>query len=364
MKAVLCSEVELLEIAVFAEAAVWERRPELQLICASIPDRARVSPGEIEQALPGLSEAAQKNIIRHLNYLRLVDDRGMLTALGRRCAITGDAPMWELGGFNFLVASHPLFRCHVLHFKRLVADGRDWDFRGLEAVPGWFGADPARVWTSAFDGDLRFTLSALTAPRGFDPRCRVHDLPPAQLVWDVDLDSGENAWHVEGKVVSERRNVSFCSQPESIPAQKLAGMFATWDNRWDRMTGRLAMAYDDGAVDGRETFLRTFRYPKVKAGEFGTFTDVEVEGVPVGPSGPLDAQSWALELLVARVAAADAYCSKESWVKGWGAVVTGSPLEAGAGQTPIPDAVLRSSGKKLPVRTRWLLAAASDLAME
>jgi hypothetical protein len=364
MKALLHSEAELWQITAFAEVAIWERRPELQLLCASVPERGTLGPGEIDTVLPGLSEAARKNIVRHLSYLRLLDERGALTALGRRCAATGEAPAWELGVYHFLVSAHPLLRCHVIDLRRAPADGKDWDFKGLESVPDWFGSDPARVWTSAFDGALKFTLNALPAPRGSDPRCRAEELQPARLVWSVDLESGQNAWHIEGELAGERGQVTFRSQPESVPPQKLVGLFAAWDSRWNQKSGRVAMAYDGGAAGGRDTFVRTFRYPKVKAGEFGTFSDVVVEGVPVGPSGAAEARQWALSLGIARVAAADAYCSRNAWTKEWAEVVHGTPLEPDAGKAPAPDEVTGPGGKPLPPRTRWLLNAPSDLAME
>jgi hypothetical protein len=365
MKALLYSQVELWQIAAFAEVAIWERRPELQRLCASVPDRGTLGPDQIDKVLPGLSEAARKNIVRYLSYLRLLDERGALTALGRRCAATGKAPAWELGVYHFLVAAHPLFRCHVIDIRRAPADGNDWDFKGLEGVPDWFGPDPARVWTSAFDGALKFTLYALPAPRGVDSSARVEKLQAARLVWSVDLDSGQNAWHIEGELVGERGPVTFRSQPESVPPQKLVGLFAAWENRWNQKSGRLAMAYDGGAADGRETFFRTFRYREVKAGEFGTFSEVVVEGVPVGPSSAAEARQWALSLAIARVEAADAYCSRDAWTKEWAEIVQGTPLEPDAGTAPAPDAVTTvPSGKPLSPRTRWLLNAPSDLAME
>lgn len=364
MKATLHSEVEVWKVAAFAELAIWERRPELQRLCAVVPERGTLGPGEIDQVLPGLSEAARKNIVRHLSYLRLIDGQGQLTALGRRCAATGESPSWELGAYHFLASAHPLFRVHILDFRRIQADGKDRDFKGLGEVPTWFGPDPARVWTSALDGALKFTVNALPSPAGTDPRCRATELQPAKLVWKVDLETGQNTWHIDGEVAGERGPTVFRSQPESVSAQKLAGLFATWDSRWNPRTGRVAMAYDGGAVGGRETFLRSFRYPKVKAGEYGTFSDVVVEGVPVGPGGATEARSWALALATARVDAMDAYCTRLAWIKQWETVVRGTPLDPGAGDAPAPDAVTGPDGKPLPVRTRWLLQAGSDLVME
>lgn len=361
MKALLQSEVELWNIAAIAEIAVWERRPELQHLCAVVPERGTLGPGEVDRVLPGLSDAARRNIVRHLSYLRLIDDRGELTLLGRRCAATGQAPAWELGGYYFLVAVHPLFRCHVIDFQRAPADGKDWNFNSTESVPAWFRPDPDRVWTSAFDGTLKFTLQRLPSPHGADPRWRASKLPPAKLVWKIHLESGENTWHIEGELEGPR---AFRSQPESVLPQKLTSLFAAWDDRWNPGTRRVAMAYDGTAAAGRDSFIRSFRYPEVKAGELGTFSDVVVDGVPVGPGSAAESRSWAIALGIARIAAADVYCSKDAWATEWDAVVHGTPLDPDAGKVLAPDAVGDLGGKPLPVRTRWLLCAPSDLAME
>jgi hypothetical protein len=124
------------------------------------------------------------------------------------------------------------------------------------------------------------------------------------------------------------------------------------------------MAYDGAAPAGRDSFLRTFSYPQVKAGELGTFRDVVVDGVPVGPSGAAEARSWALALALARIAEADAYCSKDAWATTWDAVVRGTPLDPEAGEPPAPVEVSARAGTPLPARTRWLLCAPSDLAVE
>lgn len=364
MRAVLRSEVQLLQIAVVAEVALWERRPELQLLCAAAVEHGALGLDEIGGVLPGLSVSAQKNLLRHLSYLRLVDGSGRVTALGHTCAADGLAPSWELGGYTFLVSNHPLLRCHILRLQRTNADGRDWDFRGLANLPEWFRPDPGRVWRSAFDDGTAFTVSALPAPRGTEPRCRVQEMGTASLEWSIDVASGENSWQLQGQIRGERGAVNFRSRPESAPVQELAGSFAGWDPRWDDRLGRLAMAYDGGAKDGVETFLRSFRYPMVQVGPYGSYRDVVVEGVPVGPKGATEAREWALALSVARVGAADAYVSKETWTMEWQECVAGTPLEREAAHPPEPKHVAQVGGRPLPDRLRWLFAAPGDLAME
>jgi hypothetical protein len=364
MKAALHADVELWEVSAFAELAVWDRRPELQRVLAAVPERGVLTSREIDQALPGLSATASRNVLKHLAYLRLTDDQGALTALGRRCVATGEAPSWELGAYAFLIALNPLFQRQMLGFRRLASDARDLDFNGLQPVPAWFEADPARTWASAFLGDPAFTLFRLTAPQGVGARCRLAELDPARLAWAIDLGTGENSWHVEGVVGGNDQRTTFRTRPESVAVEKVRGMFATWDDRWDAKAARLAMPYDGGAAGGHDTFERTLRYPKVTAGEAGTFLDVQVQGVPVGPNSAAEAQRWALDLVLARAEAAGTFCTLEEWRSNWTAAIGGTPLEARASQCPDPDAATRPDGRPLRPRTRWLLSAARDLAVE
>ena len=110
MKATLEAEVEVREVAVFAELAVWEKRPDLQALCAAAQDRVSLDEEAIATVLPGLSLRARENLLRHLSYVGLTGRDGAPTALGRRCATTGAAPAWEQGGYRLLVAFPPTLR--------------------------------------------------------------------------------------------------------------------------------------------------------------------------------------------------------------------------------------------------------------
>ena len=138
MKASLKTEVEIRDIAVFAELAVWEKRPDLQCLCSMAQDQGVLNEDAVDTLLPGLSPRARKNLLRHLGYIQLVDRNGALTALGRRCASSGEAPAWEQGVYRLLVAFHPLFDSHVLDFRRAPGDWRDRDFNNLDSLPSQF----------------------------------------------------------------------------------------------------------------------------------------------------------------------------------------------------------------------------------
>lgn len=364
MKARLEAEVEIWDIGVFAELAVWESRPDLQLLCAAARDLGRgLDESIVVGGLPGLSPRACRNLLRHLEYIRLTDRNGALTPLGQRCAASGTAPSWEQGAYYLLVATHPLFGSHVLEFRRAAGDGQDREFGNLKAVPSWLAPQLDRVFTSVFDPSRQFSIAAFPSAGGRDPACRTQNLPPGKLKWEIDLGNGANRWIIEGQVGTEQPK-AFRSQAESVESRELVGLYTSWEPRWDAKRGLLAMAYDGRAAGAdRENFRRSRTYKDKKVARFGTFEEVVVSDIPVGPATDDDARTWATALLISRLETADAYVSPEAWRSEWSGVVEGTPLAAGAGIAPNASTLDRVNGKALPARTRWLLSTASDIGM-
>ena len=368
MRAVLEAEVEIREVRVFAELAVWEKRPDLQTLCVAARDRRSLDEEAIATVLPGLSLRARENLLRHLSYVGLTDRGGAPTALGRRCATTGAAPAWEQGGYRLLVAFHPLFESWVLDFRRDSGHARDRDFDNLEPLPSGLSPKRDRVFTSAFDGSKRFSIAAFPAERGQNPVCRSHSKSPGKLRWEIDLALGTNEWTIGGHAGDwdRRGKGKFQSPPESMEPNELCGLVADWESQWERaQEGRLAMAYDGKAGrDGRESFLRSRRHDHVEVRRFGTFDKVTVEDVPVGPATKDDAHIWATAILVARCKTDDAYVSPYDWRSGWSSAIKGTPLAEWAGEAPDQTTLSEVNGRPLSARTRWLLAAGADLEME
>ena len=364
MKASLKTEVEIRDIAVFAELAVWEKRPDLQCLCAMAQDQGVLNEDAVDTLLPGLSPRARKNLLRHLGYIQLVDRNGALTALGRRCASSGEAPAREQGVYRLLVAFHPLFDSHVLDFRRAPGDWRDRDFNNLDSLPSQFSPKSDRVFTSIFQSK-RFNISRFPATRGQNPVCRIEDMTTGKLRWDIDLASGDNEWTIEGQVSGywDRRS-KFRSAPESANPDELVDIFADWEPQWDVRMGRLAMAYDGeiGQV-GRESFLRTRRYKNKQVRKFGSFDEVVVRDVPVGPTTKGDARTWATAILVAQAEAEDKYIVPDTYQSDWSNIIEGTPLSEWAGDAPDPVALSKVNGRPLAARTRWLLATGTDLEM-
>ena len=365
MQASLTAQVDLWDIAVFAELVVWEMRPDLQVLCAGAQTRGCLDEDAIDAILPGIPARGRSNLLRHLRYIHLIDRSASLTHLGRRCASLGEAPAWEQGAYYLLAASHPLFGCHVLDFKRCQGDAFDRDFDNLEPIPNWLRADAKRVFTSALDRSTRFSLGAFPAARGTDSVCRRWEMEPGALRWEIDLETGRNRWTIEGHLGTAAERRSFKSAPESAEPSELVGLFGEWESRWDARQGLVAMEFDGKmAVGGRETFRRNMSFEHVRVGRFGTFDEVVVRDVPVGPATDRDARSWASAIVVAQTEAADAYVAPPTWRAAWSDAIEHTPLSGRAGDVPDVANLRQVAGRPLRARTGWLLSAGQHLRME
>ena len=367
MKAELETDVEIRDIAVFAELAVWEKRPDLRILCVAAQDRGALDEEAIDTVLPGLSPRARKNLCRHLSYLRLVGPDGALTDLGRLCASSGEAPAWEQGVYRLLVASHPLFYSHVLDFIRAPRDGFDSDFGRRESLPSRLRPNRDRVFASVFERSRRFSIAGFPAKKGQDPVCRSEETITGKLRWNIDLADGCNEWMIEGQVSERWRKGGgeFRSVPESVESDELSELFVDWEPQWNKKVRRLLMKYDGKITeDGRESFLRSRQYGQKQVRGFGSFDEVVVRDIPVGPATKKDARIWATAILVARSEAGDGYMAPDAWRSGWAAAIEDTPFAGRAGDAPDPARLSEVNSRPLATRTRWLLAAGADLSME
>ena len=120
MRTVLSVPLAVHKMAVFAELAWMEQRPELSLLCLQAREQGgRLTPLAIQQCLPGLSEAACRNVLESCRVLGLVDKQGSLTPLGEEVAESQEAPVPEQGVYSLWVASHPLLGNRILSVERL-----------------------------------------------------------------------------------------------------------------------------------------------------------------------------------------------------------------------------------------------------
>lgn len=363
MRAVLQTKVALWNIAMFAELAVWERRPELQRLCLAARSSGRLDAVLAASQLPGLSERAYANLLRSLAYLQLIDGQGQLTAFGRRCADTGEAPAWEQGVYHFLVAINPLCGGVILDFIRANDDEKDQNFSNLERVPAWLQPDREHVHRSVFER-TNFSLAAFPCPRNEAPKCRGTELPAASLTWTVDLITGDSRWRIEGAVGSrDIRRFRTDDVPLTVP--NIARFFGLWERRWDPQGGFAAIAYDHGVgADGSEDFRRNWKYHDVDVTTELRFDAISVDDIPVGPASDADAHTWAAAIAVGRTGADDAFVTPDAWRLRWQEAAELPPLRGRAGQVPDPTAVRQIGDRPIAPRSCWLLAAAADIGAE
>ena len=359
MKAFLRSSVRLFELIAFAELAVWEQRPELTALCAAGP---QLDEAVVDDVLPGLSARGRENLLRAMVEQGLLRPDGQTTRYGARCASTGEAPIWEQGVYAFLGASHPVFGVTLLDFRRLSSDFRDRNFDAAVPFPTDVRPDPDAVFSSVLNPSLRFAVAAFPAPRGAAPVCRGRDLPDAELTWEIDPLSGANAWRVCGVMQTEEGQRSFTTDAVELDPTRLAQIYSHWDAAWDDASERAASSFDGGVDDdGHDSFLRTRRLATVGIPRCGTFSDVVVEDVPVGPATDRDARAWALSMVALQVRAADQYLDEETLEGTWAATGNGTPLAPRSGACPSSTELTTANGLAIEPRVRWLLAAAADL---
>jgi hypothetical protein len=360
VKTTLQAPVELLRVSAFAEIAVFQRRPELQRLCAAAEEGA-LTDGALDAALPGLSAAARRNLLRHCNDLGLCDEGGILTDGGRRCARTGDTPVREQGVYGFLVARHEAFGTLLLDVTREQPDRHDRRVDDLAPVDELL-APGETVWQTALAPRRSFVLLDLPSSRNERPLGRVAPVhAPCCVRWDLDLATGENRRWLEGTVDDVFR-VALPSLDEDV----VRGLLAAWDPRFRPALGRVAMAYD-GYADtrkGHDPFLRRFRYPDVELPGQATFGEVAIDDIPVGPADAAAAREWALARLKAHLLATNAYVAEAEVRRAFDALVEDTPLADYAPEAPSTDDLLHDlAGVNRPdaVSAWWRVAAPADL---
>lgn len=368
MKTTLEDKVTLWKVAAFAELAVLEPRPDLQRLCRAA-DGAILSPDRIEAVLPGLSDAARRNLTTHCRYLGLLDEKGRLTEAGQHCSKTGEAPFLEQGVYTFWLADHKAFGIELLHVKAEQPD--PYDRNKAELVPIDHLLSPqSRIWASVIDVKQRFIVRSLPASRGQQPLgCAVAVAGHCKIRWELNLVTGENRRRLEGKLElgegDSRQSVPFQLDLSPLPTKDIARLFADWDPRWSPSHRYVAIPYDGLAdTQARDSFQRSYRYKQIEVPGQGTFQNVVVHEVPVGPQNAQEAQDWASRLLQARAIRSEEYVTLAQLQLMFDDGVNRTPLESFRPVKPTAEqvfAVLDAKATPEALHAKWRLAAPLDL---
>ena len=373
MRAVLSTEVTVARIAVFAEMAWMERRPALGALCRAAREHGnRISAATVQSVLPGLQDAGAANVLAWCRMLGLCDERGGLTALGEDVAEGDEAPVPEQGVYGLWLAQHPVFGRRVLAVERL-ASNRDHRFESINGLP--IEPDRGKVFRSVVDSKERFQVRDLPANHG-QPGCLLGTThATCRFRWTLDFEAEQDQWQLDGVIEFPQGNGKYGMRPMKHEPERdgldLWGLAATWGvgplssfGRWQANERRLAVPFQSIADAEQDTFRKTLALGHVEVPGKGSYDDVSLVDVPVGPASPDDAQRWAMSRFDRHLAKNPGYRSRAEVRELFVELTEATPLERFSPTLPAHDDLLGAQGRdamKDPERF-WSLAAPVDLA--
>jgi len=367
MKATLLSHIPVERVAVFAELAWIERRPELGILCrAAQGDGGRISSERVQSVLPGLRAAGANNVIAWCETLGLFNRGGVLTALGEEVARSNEAPVPEQGVYRLWLARHPVFGRRILALERR-SSTPDLRFGELKPLP--FEPERGVVFQSVVDPRERFVLRDLPTNHG-----QIRCIPgttraTCQFQWRLDFDANRDEWQLDGTIESPQGAMTHMKHdPESVGLD-LWDLAAMWGagpllkfGRWQPAARRLAVAFNGLSEAEQDTFCKTLRLDQADVPDKGRYTDVIVEDVPIGPASADDAQRWTRSRFDRRLARKPAYRSRATVRQVFIELVQGTPLEQFQPVLPAHDDLVGGGLHAQDPALYWSLVAPVDLA--
>lgn len=369
MKTVLSAVIPVTRVAVFAEMAFMERRPELGLLCRSARDTGkRITAAVVQSVVPGLSDAGASNVIAWCRSLGLCDGNGGLTSLAEAVASSDTAPVPEQGVYDLWIAQHAVIGRRVLGAERLAARA---DKRFESIKPVLVEPDRDRLFRSVVDGKTQFVVRDLPANHNQPGGIARETQATCKLRWTLDFDQERDQWQLEGTIEvpqgKGKHNLQAIKhEPESdgLDLWKLADSWATGPfasfGRWQAKERRLAVAFD-GLTDAEiNHFRKTIALRRVEVPGKGEYENVTIEDVPIAPVTAKDAQKWAMSRFDHYFASNPSYRSRSDVRTLYAQLTEDTPLESHA-PTLASHEELLSRAAKDPERF-WSLAAPVDLA--
>jgi hypothetical protein len=358
-----------MRVAVFAEMAWMERRPELGLLCRTAREHGnRITTAIVQSALPGLPDAGANNVIAWCKMLGLCDAQGALTALGAGVADTNEAPVPEEGVYGLWLAKHPVIGWRVLAAERL-ASTRDARFESIKPLS--VAPDRGKVFRSVLDGKERFLVRDLPTnhnqPGGIERETRA----TCRLRWTLDFDNERDQWQLDGVIEASQGQGKNAMRPmqhepesDGLDLWKLASTWATGPlaafGRWQENERRLAVAFEGLAENDLDSFRKTLMLRRVEIPGKGSYENVTLQDVPVGPATAQDAQRWAMARLDRHLSAKPGYRTRTDVREQFAQITEETPLEAFTPTLPSHDDMLARASKDLD--QYWSLAAPVDLS--
>jgi hypothetical protein len=373
MKTRLEARFSLKTVAIAGELAVEQKRPDLALLCQTAAGEG-LTRETVTRVAPTLDVGGAERILAQCRHLGLIDPAGGLTDAGHRCAREGTALLPEFGMYGLLVGEHPCVGRQVFSFDRL--PGAMDDRRTDDLVPA---ADHIAVdavegrQTDVLHADRAFAIRRLQGAPGERPLCRVVDgVGEARFEWMLDLSTGENTrrislgpppnWAPESKNDPRRATGAITRTLPPADGALLRGLFSRWEPRWSDEFGFVRL--EDDGTPIRTPFVRTFQFASVSVPGYGTFQNVEITDVPVGPENETVAEAWARRLHRERLFGAHGYLADAAVSTLFDEVVADTPLSRFAPTRPDLNTLIDSlAAESRPAarKTAARLAAVRDV---
>lgn len=351
MKTTMTARIEVRRVSTHARVQHTTARADLQALCVAA-SAAPLDAGRAAALWPELGARGAATLVKALRRMGLLGREGALTAAGVRCRDTAQVVVVEEGQHHLWVAEHPILGRRALHVERIGDRDdavRDEDVVALPAAV--CDAEPARsVLTDAVLAVERI------GPGDLAPAGRITPQSAATLTVDVDFVADRATWTLAGALHGAAAGQDFRTAPARLDLDTQA-LYARWEPDWSVERGRLLMDFDDDPSE--PPFVRDWTYDPVTLPGGGTYHDVTVRGVPVGPSDATQAARWALALWARRVAALDGPTRGAPLARGYAALVADTPVAA-VPAPPLGDLLdrLRRDGAR---DAFWRVAAPHDL---
>jgi hypothetical protein len=368
MRIVLSSEISVSRVAVFAEMAWMERRPELGLLCRAASDAGNsITTAVVQTALPGLADAGAHNIIAWCRMLGLCDTKGALTSLGQDVAVDDEAPVPEQGVYGLWLTQHPVLGRRVLAVERLTSNREQ---RSESIEPLALEPDPGKVFCSVVDPRERFIVRSFGLNRDQPGAVRCETRATCYLRWTLDFDQERDHWQLDGMIEAPQGNGKHVMCPlQHTPESEQIDLWSTMEiiapslrpfGEWDSTKRRLAVSAFELKNDEVRSFRRTFTVPLIALPGKGQYQNATVTDVPIGPRTASDAQQWAMARFDQELAEKPAYRSRATVRARFAELSENTPLEECGVTFPAHDDLLAHAASD---RARyWSLAAPVDLS--
>lgn len=367
MRTELRAKVTTTRWAAFAELAWAERRPEIGLLCKrALQQGVNLSPGLIQEIIPGVPSSGAVNIIGQLKMLGVCDWMGALTPLGREAAKDSQVPIPEQGTYELWIAEHPIFGCRLIHADR--QDSRADERRGgpdpvaITRVP-----EPNIATPSVLDQKQRVVFRNFPKATGVPVGIRRNDSSNLEVRWELDSESGASSWSFAGTIDIPGKGPRPAIASRERKEYDLEWLSDHWgretlrqDGEWDSEHRRLRIRAEQASPGEKRSFLKAYGPRQIDVPGVATFSEATLSDVRIVPANQRESQAWASALLEAAFAKDPQYRTRQQVRSLFAEQIDGTPLEEF-------EAVLKAHGELLSEFDSqpdlfWQLAAPVDLS--